>query len=133
VLDNVENKKASDGKERRCCERLRLELNSVALESKYAMEIIRILKEEIDSAVMEVRNSAGTVQSKYNDSDLPNSEGTWFQVQRNRNSEKTDKLKDWFKKNSILSRRVYRHEQVLVEHKEEMKTRLCPKILTIKE
>jgi hypothetical protein len=88
VENNVENKKASDEEECRCCERLKLEMNSVVVNLKSAMEIIRILKEELDSGIREVRNSAGTTQSKYySDSDSSNSDETWFQVQRNLKSE----------------------------------------------
>jgi hypothetical protein len=79
VLKNVETGKECEEKEHWCCVRWKQELNNV-IELNSVKEIVKILKEELDSVEMEVRN-VDTIQSKNNVSDY--SENNWLQVQRN--------------------------------------------------
>jgi hypothetical protein len=75
VLKNVKNVKECEENECWCCARWKQELNSVVIELNSVKEIVRILKEELDSIGMEVRNSVGNIQSKNNVSDY--SEDDW--------------------------------------------------------
>jgi hypothetical protein len=64
VVNNIDNGRASDGKECRCCDSLKVDLENVIMELASAMEIIRIMKEDFASALLQVRNSTGTLQGK---------------------------------------------------------------------
>jgi uncharacterized protein with ATP-grasp and redox domains len=73
---------------------LKQELNCVVIELESTKEIVKMLREKLDNAEMEVRNSVDIIHSMYNVSDLPDSKRTRFQVQTNQHSEKIDMLKD---------------------------------------
>jgi hypothetical protein len=75
VLKNVENMKECEKSESRCCMKWKQEIKSVVTELNYVKEIIKILKEELESIGNEVKNRLGTTQSKYNVND--NSEDDW--------------------------------------------------------
>jgi hypothetical protein len=90
------------------CVRLKLEVNSVTLELESATEIIKILKKELESVVMEGRKTK---------SDLCCDEGEQSQIQKNYNGEITDKLND----NNVILTRVGNSNQVLTRPKEAVK------------
>jgi hypothetical protein len=75
MLKNVENVKECEKSECRSCVRWKQELKSVVIELNSLKEIIKILKEELESIGIEVKNRLGTTQNKYNVND--NSEDDW--------------------------------------------------------
>jgi hypothetical protein len=64
-----------------CCARLKLDLERATLELESATEIIRILRDEMFSAALEVRNSTNGGHNKDSGSDSPQDGNNQIQEQ----------------------------------------------------
>jgi hypothetical protein len=106
----------------RGCARLKSEVNRVTLELESAKEIIRILKEELESAVMEVRNTKSPILNKDNKSEPCRVERSQFQSQKNNNRERGDKINDKLKENNEILAKTGYSDEVVTKSKEVAKT-----------